>query len=134
MSTSIPSDVRALSRVWISGGTSEELRACLKCSSKHYALVRVCTFRNMYGEKLFPYRKRDLAQGGYSKAKVRKLSRLWIAGASADRFAEAAGLGSQASTWGTLRHLRIRYGSELFPQRRSKNIPTKNRKSRSTKS
>lgn len=117
LQTSIPPDVLNVSEAWKAKKSPEELMALLGCVSRHRALGVIVNYRNTYGKQLFPYRKQAIAQGGYSASKVARLSKLWQSGCTKEEFAKAANLAKPDSTWGTVQHLRTKFGKELFPQR-----------------
>lgn len=115
----VPAEVLAASVAWKAKATPEALMSLLGCPSKHRALGVIVKYRDTYGKVLFPYRKQAVAQGGYSKAKLAKLSSLWKSGCTAAEFEKAAKI-NPGSVWGTVYHLRDKHGVEMFPKRNTK--------------
>jgi|ERR1035437_2109529 hypothetical protein len=113
----ITPEIQAVSDAWINHASPDQLQELLQCSTVAQALTRISLYRTRYGAKLFPYRKRAIAQGGYSNAKVKMLSDLWISGCTAKQFAKKAGLAHESSMYGTVKHLRNKHGADLFPRR-----------------
>ena len=113
----IPSEIQAMSDAWINHASPDQLQEMLQCSTVAQALTRISLYRSRYGRKLFPYRKRAIAQGGYSEAKIQMLSDLWKSGCTAEQFAKKAGLAKPESMYGTIKHLRNKHGEALFPRR-----------------
>lgn len=112
----LPSDVQIAKQLWKDKATPEELMKVLNCPSRHRALAVIVKYRGLYGEKHFPYRKKAVADGGYSKELVAELSRAWKAGCTHTEFAAIAKI-QPRSTWGTVQHLRNKHGEKKFPIR-----------------
>lgn len=118
-SKSVPAEVLTASTAWKAKAKPDALMVLLGCPSTHRALGLIVKYRDLYGKQLFPYRKQAVAQGGYSKAKLAKLSALWKSGCTAAEFEKAAKI-NKGSAWGTLHHLREKHGDSMFPKRASK--------------
>ena len=114
----LPADVRIAKQAWKKGAKPEELMSVLNCPSKHRALALIVKYRSLYGAEHFPYRKKAVADGGYSKTLVRALSRAWRAGCTATEFSAIAKI-KPSSTWGTVQHLRDKYGERMLHIRES---------------
>lgn len=95
----VPAEVLAASTAWKAKAKPDALMELLGCPSKHRALGLIVKYRDLYGKQLFPYRKQAVAQGGYSKAKLDKLSALWKSGCTSAEFEKVAKI-NKGSAWG----------------------------------
>lgn len=116
-SVPITTDTKTLSNLWKTKATPQELADYLSVS-KNTALRTICRMRALHGTKMFPHRKKAVAEGGYSIKTVLKISALWIKQVPLKDLASNAGLHSVDSVWGTIALLRKNYGEELFPRRK----------------
>jgi hypothetical protein len=111
-------DIKALSEAWIAGCTQDDLIKIMPGRTKHQAMVEICRLRQKYGSTLFPHRKAAIASGGYSTAKVKRISKLWKAMAPYESIADELGFTNPDSIWAVITLLRKEYGEDMFPRRR----------------
>jgi hypothetical protein len=120
MPASLTQDIKLLSVAWIRGAKPQELADMLSLE-KGETLRAICRLRSTYGKKLFPYRKKAVAEGGYTRKKVLMIAKMWNAKIPLEVLAAKAGLNRVESVWGTIALLRSKpeYGEKLFPKRRT---------------
>lgn len=114
----IPDKVYTASALWIAGHTPPELAAGMACNDSKHALQTIVRYRRTYGIELFPHRKPAVAEGGYSRALVLKLSKMWKSKAPHEAISAELRCENPESAWGIINHLRARYGASMFPHRR----------------